>query len=65
MTCTASLSHIINMTLVHTSNVTEKKYSFPFHAILNNFVFFSLNRCHFSGLALKRVSVKFTFLVLK
>ena len=32
----------INMTVIHTSNGTEKKLSFPFHAI-NNFIF-SLNR---------------------
>ena len=35
------------MTVVRTSNVTEKKKSFPFHAI-NNFVFF-VNRVSFFG----------------
>ena len=36
-----ALSHIINMTLVHTSNVTEKKIKFSFsHDVINNFFFF-------------------------
>ena len=33
MTCNASSSHIIKMTFVHTSNVTEKKLRFSFYAI--------------------------------
>ena len=46
MTRNVSSIDIIDMTVVHKSNVTEKKLSFPFHAI--NLVF-SLNRVSFFG----------------